>query len=249
MSGNATRNVGALARREFGFYFNSPIAYITITLFLLVCGAYLFSIDDLQTGKGFFEANEASMRKLFEMIPVFFIFLIPAITMRLISEERRSGTIELLVTMPVTDTQIAVGKYLGGLMFLAVTLLATLPLPILVGTLGNIDGGAVVAGYVGLFLLGAAYLGIGLMTSAWTKNQIIAYLSAALICALFYFVGDMVESVWESARDALAFMSFQAHFDNIARGVIDSRDVLFYLTFIVVTLVVTVQSLSARNWK
>ncbi|PIE18841.1 MAG: ABC transporter [Proteobacteria bacterium] len=249
MKGNALRNIRALARREFGFYFNSPIAYITITVFLLVCGAYLFVIDDPTTGLSFFEDNQASMRKLFEAIPLFFVFLIPAITMRLISEERRAGTIELLVTMPVTDAQIALGKYLGGLLFLVVTLAATLPLPLIVGSLGSLDVGAVIAGYVGLLLLGAAYLGVGLMTSAWTKNQIVAYLTAALIAALFYFVGDMVESVWESARDALAFMSFKAHFDNIARGVIDSRDVLFYLSFIVVTLVVTVQSLSARNWK
>jgi len=249
MNMQAIRNVGALARREMGFYFNSPVAYITITLFLVVCGVYLFAMDSVTTGLSFFEENEASLRKLFDAIPLFFIFLIPAITMRLIAEEKRSGTIELLLTMPVTDTQIAVGKFMGGFFFLAITLLATLPLPILVGSLGDLDVGALMGGYLGLLFLGAAYLAIGLMASSWTDNQIVAYLVGALISAFFYFIGGMVEAVWVGARDAVASLSFEAHFDNITRGVIDTRDVLFYLSVVVVALVVTVQSLQARNWK
>lgn len=249
MNGQALRNVFTLARRELGFYFNSPIAYITITVFLVVCGVYLFAMDNVQTGLSFFEENEASMRKLFDAIPLFFIFLIPATTMRLLAEEKRAGTIELLVTMPVTDSQIALGKFTGGLAFLAVTLLATAPLPILVGTLGDLDGGAVVAGYLGLFLLGAAYVAIGLMASSWTDNQIVAYLLAAIVCAFFYFIGGMLEAVWEGARDAFAALSFEAHFANISRGVIDTRDVLFYASVVVVALAVTVQSLQSRNWK
>lgn len=249
MNRGATRNVLALARRELGFYFNSPIAYITITVFLVVCGLYLFSVDDPATKLGFFEANQASIRKLFEAIPIFFIFLVPAVTMRLLSEEKRAGTIELLVTMPVTDTQIAVGKFLGGVGFLVIALLATTPLVVLVATLGPLDVGVVIGGYVGLMLVGMAYLAIGLMTSSWTSNQIVAYLVAALICAFFYFVGGMLESVWADAQDALAFMSFEAHFDNVARGVIDTRDVVFYLSVIGAALVVTVQSLASRNWK
>ncbi|TNF32292.1 MAG: ABC transporter [Deltaproteobacteria bacterium] len=249
MKSNAMRNVGALARREMGFYFNSPVAYITITLFLVVCGVYLFSMDDIQTGRSFFEDNEASLRKLFDVIPVIFILIIPAITMRLLAEEKRSGTIELLFTMPVTDTQIALGKFFGGLAFLAITLIATIPLPVIVGTLGSLDVGALVAGYLGLFLLGAAYLAIGLMASSWTDNQIVAYLLAALICAFFYAISGMVSVVWAGAQDTLAALSFEGHFANITRGVIDTRDVVFYLSFVVVALVITVQSLQARNWK
>jgi len=242
-------NVAALARRELGFYFNSPVAYITITIFLVVCGAYLFTIDDPLTGLSFFEANEASMRKLFDAIPLFFIFLIPAITMRLMAEEKRSGTIELLVTMPVTDTQIALGKFFGGFAFLCIALLATLPLPLLVGSLGNMDTGLIWAGYLGLLFLGAAYLAIGLMASSWTDNQIVAYLLAALLCAFFYFIDGMVDLVWAGAKDTLATLSFKAHFNNILRGVIDTRDVIYYLSVITVALVITVQSLSARNWR
>lgn len=242
-------NVMALARRELGFYFNSPVAYITITLFLVVCGVYLFAIDEPSTGLSFFEANEASMRKLFEMIPLFFIFLVPAITMRLIAEEKRSGTIELLVTMPITDAQIAVGKFLGGLAFLCLTLLSTVPLALLVGSLGNMDTGLVVGGYLGLLFLGAAYLAIGLMASSWTDNQIVAYLVAAILCAFFFFVDGMAEVVSVGAKDALASLSFRAHFQNVARGVIDTRDVIFYLSVIGVALVVTMQSLRSRNWK
>ena len=249
MSTQPLRNIGALARREMGFYFNSPAAYITITLFLVVSGVYLFSMDSVVTGLSFFEEDEASLRKLFDAVPMFFIFLIPAITMRLIAEEKRSGTIELLLTMPVTDTQIALGKFTGGLAFLAVTLLATLPLAFIVGSLGDLDLGALVGGYLGLLFLGSAYLAIGLMASSWTDNQIVAYLVDALISTFFYFVGGMVEAVWAGARDAVASLSFEAHFDNITRGVIDTRDILFYLSVVVVALVITVQSLQARNWK
>ncbi len=241
--------IWAIAKRELGFYFNSPIAYVVITAFLLLCGAYLFIFGKGPDGQTFFDGDVASMRLLFEAIPVFFIFLVPAISMRLISEEKRSGTIELLVTMPITDTEIIVGKFLGGLVFIGIALVATLPLPILVGTLGELDLGAVVAGYIGLLLLGAAYLGLGLMTSVWTQNQIVAYLLGALLCAFFYFIGGMVESVWTGAQDTVAFLSFESHFTNIARGVIDTRDVVFYLSMTALALVISVQSLQSRNWK
>ncbi|MFT7581485.1 MAG: ABC-2 type transport system permease protein [Myxococcota bacterium] len=246
---SALANILTLARRELGFYFNSPIAFITIPLFLVVCGVFLFTVDDPETKRSFFETNEASLRKLFEAIPVVFIFLVPAISMRLIAEEKRSGTIELLVTMPVTDTQIALGKFLGGLAFVAIALASTLPLVAIVGALGPLDIGVVIGGYFGMLLVGATYLAIGLMTSAWTSNQIVAYLVAAIICAFFYYVGGMLESVWAGAQDALAFLSFEAHAANLAKGVIDTRDVLFYLSFITVALVLTVQSLQARNWR
>jgi len=251
------RNVFALARRELGFYFNSPIAYTVIALFLVVCGAMLFIFDGPDTGKPFFETNEASLRNLFGPtspekfggIPLLFAFLVPALTMRLISEEKRTGTIELLVTWPVTDTQIVLGKYLAGLAFVAIMLLFTIPLVLIVGGLGPLDVGLVVGGYLGLLLVGATYLGLGLMTSSWTKNQINAYLVGVLFCAFFYFVDGMVGSVWAGARDFFAALSIKAHMQNVARGVVDLRDLVFYLSLIAVSLVVTVQSLQARNWK
>lgn len=241
--GGSVTNIGAIARRELAFFFNSPIAYIAITVFLAVCGVYLFVLYD------FFEANQASLRPLIERIPLFFILYVPAISMRLLSEEKRSGTIELLVTWPVSDTQIVLGKFLGGLGFLAVTLLMSLSFPLIVSGLGSVDGGVVAGGYLGLFLVGSAYLALGLLTSTWTQNQIVAFIVAVVLCAFFYAVDGMVASFWETGRDAFAFLSFRAHFANIARGVIDSRDVVFYLSVIVLALVMAVQSLQARNWK
>ncbi|MCC6625289.1 MAG: ABC transporter permease subunit [Deltaproteobacteria bacterium] len=254
---SASRNVLALARRELGFYFNSPIAYIVITLFLVVCGAMLFIFDTPDTGRSFFETNEASLRALFGPtsperfggIPLVFAFLVPALTMRLISEEKRTGTIELLVTWPITDPQIVLGKYLAGLAFVAIMLVFTLPLAFMVGGLGPLDAGMVIGGYLGLLLVGATYLAIGLMTSSWTKNQINAYLVGVLLCAFFYFVDGMVGAVWAGARDFFAALSIKAHFQNVARGVVDLRDLVFYGSLIAVCLVVTVQSLQARNWK
>lgn len=240
---SSLRNVLAIARRELAFYFDSPIAYVAVTVFLAICGVYLFTVYD------FFEVNQATLRPLFEVIPLFFILYAPAITMRLIAEEKRSGTMELLVTWPVTDTQIVVGKYLGALAMLAVTLVMSLVFPAIVGSLGDLDAGLVVGGYVGLFLVGAAYMAMGLLTSAWTRNQIVAFILAVLLCTFFYGVDTMVAQVWEGARDAFAFLSFKAHFSNIARGVIDTRDVVFYLSVIVVALVLAVQSLQARHWK
>ncbi len=236
-------HIWTVARRELAFYFNSPIAYIAIVLFLVVCGAYLFWINR------FFEYGQATMRPLFEMMPVFFILYLPAISMRLVSEEKRSGTIELLATMPITDTQVVLGKYLGSLMFLGLTLVGTVVLPILVGTVGSPDSGVIIGGYIGVFLLGAGFLAIGLMTSTWTQNQIVAFITAVVLCAFFYGIDGMVESFWEEGRDAFAFMSFKAHFDNILRGVIDTRDVLFYGSVIGVAIVIAVQSLQARNWR
>ncbi len=257
MQRSAARNVFALARRELGFYFNSPIAYIVITLFLVVSGVMLFVFEVPDSVGDFFKNNEASLRGLFGPtsangfggIPLLFVFLIPAVTMRLIAEEKRTGTIELLVTWPVTDAQIAIGKYLGAVFFTGVMLLATLPLAIIVGSLGSLDTGLVIGGYLGLFLLGAAYAGVGLMTSAWTNNQIVAYLVGALLCGLFYFVDGMLGLLWDGARDFFAALSFKAHFQNIARGVVDLRDIVFYGSFIALSLVVTVMSLQARNWK
>jgi ABC-2 type transport system permease protein len=125
----------------------------------------------------------------------------------------------------------------------------SLVFPLIVWNLGEIDLGMVLGGYIGLVLLGAAYAAIGLLTSTWTKNQIVAFILAVLLCAFFYAIDGMVASVWEGGRDAFAFLSFRAHFANIARGVIDSRDVVFYVSVVVVALVLSVQSLQARNWK
>ena len=154
--------------------------------------------------------------------------------MRLMSDERRSGTLELLVTLPVRDRDVILGKYLASLLFLGVTLLLTLPLVVTVALLGSPDVGPLVGGYVGLALIGAAYLALGLMTSTWTRNQIIAFLLAALLCSSLYFVDGLIGSVWEGTRSFFEAISFKAHFANISRGVIDSRDVVYFVSVIVI---------------
>jgi len=249
MKRSSLRNIGALARRELGFYFNSSVAYVVLIAFYAVSGAWLFLMDDPSTGLGFFEENHASMRRLLDAVPLFFVFLVPAISMRLLSEEKRTGTIELLASWPVSDAEIVLGKYLGGLGLVAVALVGTAPLTLLVGSLGELDVGAVVGGYLGLLLVGAAYLALGLMTSAWTKNQIVAYLLGALLAGAFYFVDSLGSALPGGADSVLGALSFRAHFQNFARGVVDLRDLVFYASFVVVALVVTSQSLSARGWK
>jgi len=239
----SVRNISAIARREMALYFNSPIAYIAVTVFLGICGVYLFVTYP------FFEGNQATIRPLVEQIPLFFILYAPAITMRLISEEKRSGTVELLATWPLTDAQIVLGKFLGALGLLAVTLVLSLVFPLIVSSLGELDGGVVLGCYLGLFLVGAAYMAMGLLTSTWTQNQIVAFILAVLLCTFFYGVDVLVGEIWASARDAFAFLSFKVHFANIARGVIDTRDVIFYLTIIGGSLAAATLSLQARNWK
>ena len=235
--------IATIARREVNYLFQSLIAYAVIALFLVGCGVWLFVKVD------FFDMNRAELRPLFETIPLFLAVLLPAVTMRLLSEEKRAGTIELLVTMPVTDAQIIVGKYVGALFFLTVLLASTLIFPILVGSMGTVDAGQVVASYIGLFLVGASYIAIGLMTSSWTRDQILALVASVTLCLLFYGANELLEVAWEGAQDGLAFMSVKTHFENIARGVLDTRDLLFYATLITVPLVIAVQSLQARNWK
>lgn len=246
----------AIAKREFRSYFNSPIAYIAITVFLVITGVLFFV-----QGK-FFEQNEASLRVLFEWVPVLFLAYIPAISMRLMSEEKRSGTIELLVTMPITDWQIIWGKYLAGLGFLAVSLLMTLHFPLIVAANGSPDIGPIVGGYVGLFLIGGLYLAVGLMCSTWTRNQINAFIIALLISGFFYFVGDFLAGPppesWRSKllytllinfKALFEYMSFKYHFHNIERGVIDTRNLLYFVTVIAFCLLVSAQSLAARKWR
>ncbi len=237
------RNISAIARREMALYFKSPIAYIAVTVFLGICGVYLFVTYP------FFEGNQATIRPLVEQIPLFFILYAPAITMRLISEEKRSGTVELLATWPLTDSQIVLGKFLGALGLLVVTLGLSLVFPLIVSSLGELDGGLVLGCYLGLFLVGAAYMAMGLLTSTWTQNQIVAFILAVLLCTFFYGIDSLVGELSASARDAFAFLSFKVHFANIARGVIDTRDVIFYLTVIGSSLAFATLSLQARNWK
>lgn len=240
------KNIGFIYKRELSAYFNSIVAYIVVILFLIITGA-LFWLSYFQ------EVNVLSMRSFFAQAPLFLAFFAPAITMGLFAEEKRSGTLELLMTMPVRDFDIVAGKFLAAVTLLAVVFVMTLVYPLSLSQLAqahqtSLDWGSVWAGYLGLLLLGASYAAIGLMTSSWTKDQVVAILGAFSICFALYVIDQLVGHSSGFSTRIAEYLSTNYHFENLARGVIDSRDVIYYLSLIGVCLVVTQSSLAARRW-
>ena len=243
-------NIAVIARRELSAHFASPTAYISIALFLAVLGIVFFlGIPFLIPKPPFFEGGEASLRYMFEWMVFLFAIFLPAVSMRLIAEERRIGTIELLMTLPVTETDVIVGKLLGSAGFLAVALLMTVPYVVLVALLGSPDPGPIVGGYAGVILVGASYLSIGLLASSWTSSQIMAFLASIAICTVFTFIDRLPEAAGLNSVEALNVMSFGYHFRSIARGVIDSRDIVFFAGVTALSLSWAVFSLESRKWK
>jgi ABC-2 type transport system permease protein len=233
----------AIARRELKTFFNSPIAYIVLGGFLLLAGWLFFST--------LFLAGQASLRGFFGLSPVLFMVLVPAITMRALADERKSGTMELLLTLPLPDWQITLGKFLGALGMVAVGLAATLPWAISVAALTGpgpaFDWGPVVAGYGGLVLLASAFIGLGLWGSALSKNQIVGFIVGLLLCFAFYFVDKFAPLLPDALGQVLEFLSVDYHFDNIARGVVDTRDLVFYVTLTIAGLGLTTQTVGAAR--
>ncbi len=227
-------------RREMSAYFFSPTAYIVISVFLIFTGWFFTS--------QLFLADDSSLRSVFGTIPFIFIFFAPAITMRLISEERKSGTIELLVTMPLSDLDIVVGKYLAGLGLLAVAVLFTFPYALTILVLGKPDIGMMVTGYLGLLLMGASYIAVGVFASTVSKNQVVSFIIAFMII-FFLFLLDKFLSVMPSYLvPVLQYLSIDYHYNNIGRGVIDSRDIVYYLSLIVFMLSLARLSIESRKW-
>ncbi|MCP4675014.1 MAG: ABC transporter permease [Deltaproteobacteria bacterium] len=231
----------AIARREFKAYFNSPVAYFVITIFLIMVGILFFV--------PFFAQDRVSMRDFFSLVPFLFVFFIPAITMRLIAEERRSGTIEMLITMPVRDRDVILGKYFASVLLLVVALALTLPYAFTISSFGDLDWGPVLGGYFGLFLMGSAGLAIGLLASSWTENQIIAFVIAPFLSMFFLMVDRFMIFLPSAIAQVFEYLSFGAHFRNAARGIIDSRDVIFFLSFTVLSLFFAFRSLESRQWR
>jgi ABC-2 type transport system permease protein len=232
----------AIARRELGAYFHSPIAYIFIVIFLLISGFMFFA--EISTG-----SVQADMRPLFGLAPLIFCFFAPSVTMGLFSEERSTGTLEMLLALPVTDWQVVIGKFLAAVGLIAVSLLLTLPYAIFVAAYGNLDWGPVIGGYLGLLLMAAGYLAVGLMTSVWTRNQIISWVVGALFCFALFLFGKLLQLVPQSLAPTIQALSFDYHFQSIARGVIDTRDLLYYFTLIAICLIVAETSLASRRWR
>jgi ABC-2 type transport system permease protein len=236
-----SNHAAVFCKKELRTFFDSHIAYIVITIFLLICGWFFFS--DL------FLVNQASMRNLFGIIPFIFMFFVPAVTMRLISEEKRSGTIEVLVTFPVKDHEIILGKFLAGLILVAVAVILTLVYAITLSGIGDFDFGSVVSGYIGLIFLGAAYLSVGIFTSSLTENQIVAFITSFVIIFALFMLDKVLMFMPTLLASFLEYLSVSYHFSNISRGVIDSRDVIYYLSLIFFFLFLAVRSLENRKWR
>jgi ABC-2 type transport system permease protein len=226
------RVIWTIAKRELGGYFISPVAYVFLVMFLLLTGFFTF------TAGNFFERGEASLASFFAWHPWLYLVLVPAVGMRLWSEERRSGTIELLLTMPVATWEAILAKFLASWAFLAIALALTFPVVLTVNVLGEPDNGQIFAGYLGSFLLAGAYLAIACMTSAMTRNQVVAFIVAVVVCLFLILAGfspvtDLLVR-WASPAfvDTVAAFSVVTHFDGFQRGVIDTRDLFFFLSVI-----------------
>jgi ABC-2 type transport system permease protein len=231
--------IRTIAKRELAAYFESPVAYVFLVIFLLLAGFFTFTFG------GFFERGEASLAAFFNWLPWLFLFLVPAAGMRLWSEERRLGTIELLLTMPVAAWQAIVGKFLASWLFLIVALALTFPMIVTVNWLGDPDNGVIVSGYVGAALLAGAYLAISCMTSALTRNQVIAFILAVVLCLLLILVGftpltDLLAR-WASpwVVESVAKFSVLTNYDGFQKGVLDSRGLLYFFSIMGYTLFVT----------
>jgi len=236
------RNTVPIFRREFASYFNSPIAYVYLTVFIGL-SSWLFL-------KAFFVIGEASMRNFFGLLPWTFLFFVPAVTMRSWAEEKKVGTMELLMTLPVSNVEAVLGKFLASFAFLVSSLALSFVLPILVGALGDPDPGQVFGGYLGAVLVGAAYLAIGLFVSSLTENQIVAFIvSVVAIFGLFVLGEDFVLfGIPDRLVPIFSYLSLGSHFDSIARGVVDTRDIIYYLSVIGFFLYLNVKSVEARKW-
>jgi len=226
--------------RELSAYFNSLMAYIVISVFLLLTGWFFTS--------ELFLSGDSSLRNIFGIIPFIFIFFIPAVTMRLLSEERKSGTIELLVTMPISDLDIVLGKYFAGLGLLIMALLFTFPYALTIMILGEPDIGMLICGYLGLILMGASYVSIGVFASTISKSQVVSFIIAFLIIFALWMIDKFLVIMPTNLVPYLQFLSIDYHYQNISRGVIDSRDLLYYISLIIFMLSLSKLSLESRKW-
>jgi ABC-2 type transport system permease protein len=235
-----------VARRELAGYFATPVAYVFIVIFLVLSGALTFTLG------GFFARGQADLSPFFNFIPWLFLFLVPALTMRLWAEERRLGTIELLLTLPITQWQAVVGKFLAAWAFCAVALALTFPLWVTINLLGKPDNGVVLAGYAGCLMIAGSYLAIGAALSAATKNQVIAFVLAVAVCFVFAAAGSPIVTDFLSQRVPLMAeiargLSLTERFNGFSRGIIALRDIVYFASFILFLLVLNAVVLDHRK--
>ncbi|WP_109830350.1 ABC transporter permease subunit [Reichenbachiella versicolor] len=234
-----------ITRRELASFFDSLIAYVLIILFLGLSGFFTWLF-----GNNVFMIGQASLQVFFQIGFWTLFFFIPALTMKMLAEETKSGTIELLSTKAVSDWQIVTGKFLACLLLVVIALTCTIPYYITVSKLGSVDHGAIIGGYVGLILLSAGYVSIGIFASALTNNQIVAFLIALLIGIFFQLLFDMMGfSLRGTMGSVFNYLSMRTHFASISRGVIDSRDLIYFFSIIFCGLTMSQAILSKRNWQ
>ncbi|MBM3538802.1 MAG: ABC transporter permease [Alphaproteobacteria bacterium] len=230
------RNLCHIFSRELGGYFATPVAYVFLVIFLGMAGAFTFYLGN------FFDRGQADLSSFFVFHPWLYLILIPALSMRLWAEERKSGTIELFLTLPISIAEAVLGKFLAAWAFTGIALALTFPIWITVNLLGSPDNGVILAGYIGSLLMAGGYLAIGAAVSAATKNQVIAFVVAAALCFIFTVSGSPIVlnffSGWapQAIVEVVASFSFVAHFNAITRGVIDGRDIVYFGTLIAVFL-------------
>jgi len=236
------RNIKTIYLRELKFFFNSPMAYIFLVIFSLING-YFFT-------NTFFLINQSDLRSLFSIVPLVFLFFIPAVTMGLIAWEKNSGTIEVISTLPVKDTEFVIGKYLSGFTLILVGMAFSLvhfTTLLVVGT--NIDIGAVICGYFGIILLGAFYSAIGTFASSLTENQVVAFIIAIAVVIVFFLLDKVLIFVPAGISGILQYISVEYHLSNISRGVVDSRNIIYFGSMIWLFLSLTTRIVEIRKWR
>lgn len=233
----------SIAKKEYREFFYSPIAYVFTTVFLFLTFWIFFA--------NFFPLGQATLRFFFSWVPILFLIFLPSITMSKWAEEKKLGTLETLLTLPLTDLSIVLGKFLSCVFVLLTILLLTLPVCLTVSFLGDLDPGPVIGGYLGLIFLGSACIGVGLYFSSLTENQIIAYVISTVVLFLFYLLGEQViiNYLPSFLKPLLSYVSLSTHFQSITRGVIDTRDVLYYLSVTGFFLYLNLIQLESRKWR
>lgn len=233
---NSVANIRTITKRELAAYFTSPLAYVVIVIFLLLMGFFTFMAG------GFFEIGQANLDRFFIWHPWLYLVLVPAVGMRLWAEERRVGTLELLLTMPITPWQAIIGKFIASWVFLGIVLVLTFPVVITVNWLGSPDNGVIFTAYLGSFLMAGAYLAVSCLTSALTRNQVISFILAVVACLLLVLCGyppvtQFFARMDNHVVDIVAGFSSLFHFENsFMKGVIDSRDLIYFLSIMVFAL-------------
>jgi ABC-2 type transport system permease protein len=238
-----------IAKREFRSNFDSPLAYVVICISFLAVGFTFFEFRG-----GFWQVDRASVQRLFEYVPLgLSLLVVPVVTMRLVAEERRSGTLEMLITLPVKDSDVIGGKYLGALGLVLVLVLATLAYPLAMfkfpWNLGPLDTGPVLSGYIGLVLFSAASVAIGLLVSSFVESQAVAFFITVFALAALWLFDDLAELAGAGQfANALRYVSFQTRSSNFWRGLIDTRDVIYFLSVAAISLVISFRALERRKW-